>query len=146
VTVTMSFDMHGRTMMGVRPEQAVKELAAMGVVAVGANCGRTLEENLVAIKAMRTAAPDIILVAKPNAGLPRMDQGVEAVYDVTPEIMAEYGLKFGEQHVKMLGGCCGSNPSHIAALKNTLAQFEPPPLADVIAANRAAAESGKQAG
>lgn len=146
VTVTMSFDMHGRTMMGVRPEEAVKELAAMGVVAVGANCGRTLEENLVAIKAMRTAAPDITLIAKPNAGLPRMDDGVEAVYDVTPEIMAGYALKFGEQHVKMLGGCCGSNPSHIAALKNTLAEFEPPPLADVITANRAEAESSGQAG
>ena len=141
VTVTMSFDMHGRTMMGVRPEEAVKELWALDVLAVGVNCGRTLEENLKALTAMRTAAPEVTLIAKPNAGLPRMEGGEEAVYDVTPEIMAEYALKFGTQHVKMLGGCCGSNPSHIAALKATLKNFEPPPLEEVLAANRAASEA-----
>lgn len=138
VTVTMSFDMHGRTMMGVRPEDAVKELWAMDVLAVGVNCGRTLEENLKAVTAMRTAAPDVTLIAKPNAGLPRMEDGIEAVYDVTPQIMADYALKFGEQHVKMLGGCCGSNPGHITALKETLKDFTPPPLAEVLAQNQAA--------
>lgn len=141
VTVTMSFDMHGRTMMGVRPEEAVKELWAMNVLAVGVNCGRTLEENLTALTAMRTAAPEVTLIAKPNAGLPRMEDGVEAVYDVTPEIMANYALKFGTQHVKMIGGCCGSNPSHITALKETLEAFEPPPLKEVLAANQAAGEA-----
>jgi len=141
VTVTMSFDMHGRTMMGVRPEDAVKELWAMEVLAVGVNCGNTLEENLKALMAMRTAAPEVTLMAKPNAGLPRMENGVEAVYDVTPEIMADYALKFSTQHVKMIGGCCGSTPSHIAALKETLKEFEPPPLEDVLAANRAASEA-----
>jgi 5-methyltetrahydrofolate--homocysteine methyltransferase len=118
----------------------------MGVLAVGVNCGRTLEENLAAVKAMRTAAPDVTLIAKPNAGLPRMDNGIEAVYDVSPEIMAEYALKFGEQHVKMLGGCCGSTPRHITEVKKILAGFEPPPLADVLTANQAASESGEQAG
>lgn len=134
VTVTMSFDMHGRTMMGVRPEDAVKALWALDVVAVGVNCGRTLEENLTALTAMRRAAPEVTLIAKPNAGLPRMEDGVEAVYDVTPEIMAGYALKFGAQHVKMIGGCCGSNPSHITALKAALKDFQPPPLEEVLAA------------
>jgi 5-methyltetrahydrofolate--homocysteine methyltransferase len=146
VTVTMSFDMHGRTMMGVRPEEAVKALWEMDVLAVGVNCGNTLSENLKALTAMRTAAPDVTLIAKPNAGLPRMENGVEAVYDVTPEIMAEYALKFGTQHVKMIGGCCGSNPSHITALKETLNSFEPPPLEEVLAANRAAGEAEGDAG
>ena len=126
VTVTMSFDMHGRTMMGVRPEDAARELWAMDVLAVGVNCGRTLEENLVAVTAMRRAMPEVTLIAKPNAGLPRMEGTVEAVYDVTPEIMADYALKFGAQRVKMLGGCCGSNPSHITAIKAALKDFEPP--------------------
>ncbi len=128
VTVTMSFDMHGRTMMGVKPEEAVRKLWAMNVLAVGVNCGRTLEENLKAVTAMRAAAPDVTLIAKPNAGLPRMEGTVEAVYDVTPEIMAEYALKFADQHVKMLGGCCGSNPSHITAVKAALTNYEPAPL------------------
>jgi len=138
VTVTMSFDMHGRTMMGVKPEDAVKELWAMDVLAVGVNCGRTLSENLAAIIAMRTAAPDVTLIAKPNAGLPRMEGDVNAVYDITPEIMAEYALKFGEQHVKMLGGCCGSTPAHIAAAKEALATYEPPPLETVLVQNKVA--------
>jgi len=142
VTVTMSFDMHGRTMMGVKPADAVKELWALDVLAVGVNCGRTLEENLVALKEMRNAAPDATLIAKPNAGMPRMEDTIEAVYDVTPEIMAEYGLKFAEQHVKMLGGCCGSNPAHIAALKKVLQNFTPPPLETVLAANEHASRNG----
>ncbi len=138
VTVTMSFDMHGRTMMGVRPEEAVKALWALDVLAVGVNCGRTLEENLQALTAMRTAAPEVTLIAKPNAGLPRLEAGgIEAVYDVTPEVMADYALKFGTQHVKMLGGCCGSNPDHIRSLKAALKDFEPPPLAEVLAQNQA---------
>lgn len=130
VTVTMSFDMHGRTMMGVRPEQAVKELAALDVLAVGVNCGRTLEENLTAVTAMRKAAPEVTLIAKPNAGLPRMEGTVEAVYDVTPEIMADYALKFGAVGVKMLGGCCGSTPAHISAIKAALGDFELPSPAE----------------
>jgi len=138
VTVTMSFDMHGRTMMGVRPEDAVKELWALDVVGVGVNCGNTLEENLRALMAMRTAAPEVTLIAKPNAGLPRIENGAEAVYDVTPETMSEYALKFGAQHVKMLGGCCGTTPDHIAMVKRVMNRFEPPALVDVLASNREA--------
>lgn len=142
VTVTMSFDMHGRTMMGVKPEEAVRKLWAMNVLAVGVNCGRTLEENLKAVTAMRTAAPEVTLIAKPNAGLPRMEGAVEAVYDVTPEIMAEYALKFADQHIKMLGGCCGSNPTHIAAVKAALKDYEPAPLE--VVAGQSADEGGAE--
>jgi methionine synthase I (cobalamin-dependent) len=136
ITVTMSFDMHGRTMMGVTPEQAVQELWPMGVLAVGANCGRTLEENLQAITAMRTAVPEATLIVKPNAGLPHMENGIEAVYDVTPEIMVHYAYKFGEQGVKMLGGCCGSTPDHIKAVKAALEGFEPPAPEEIVTRNQ----------
>jgi 5-methyltetrahydrofolate--homocysteine methyltransferase len=120
VTVTMSFDTHGRTMMGVKPEDAAKTLWALDVLAIGVNCGRTLEENLNALTAMRQVLPEATLIAKPNAGLPRVENGTEIVYDVTPEIMAEYAHKFAAQQVKMIGGCCGSNPQHIAAIKQAL--------------------------
>lgn len=139
VTVTMSFDMHGRTMMGVHPEDAVKELWAMDVLAVGVNCGRTLEENLQALTAMRAAAPKVTLIAKPNAGLPHMENGIEAVYDITPEIMADYAIKFGDQRIKMLGGCCGSTPDHIKAIKEVMTNFELPSLEQVVAAHEDAA-------
>jgi 5-methyltetrahydrofolate--homocysteine methyltransferase len=119
ILVTMSFDTHGRTMMGVKPGDAAKELWAMGVDAVGANCGRTLTENLEAIQQMREALPEATLMAKPNAGLPHME-GSESVYDVTPEIMADYAREFAALDVKIFGGCCGSTPDHIEAASRAL--------------------------
>jgi methionine synthase I (cobalamin-dependent) len=120
ILVTMSFDTHGRTMMGVKPGDAAKELWSLGVDAVGVNCGRTLDENLEAARQMRQSVPDATLMAKPNAGLPRMD-GTESVYDVTPQIMADYAKKFADLKVKIFGGCCGSTPAHIRAVSQTLA-------------------------
>ncbi len=117
--VTLSFDTHGRTMMGVDPVRAAEELWAMGVDVVGANCGRTLSENLEAIQKMRQALPQATLMAKPNAGLPHVENS-EIVYEVTPEIMADYALKFAALGVKIFGGCCGSTPQHIKAIADVL--------------------------
>jgi methionine synthase I (cobalamin-dependent) len=120
VIVTMSFDTHGYTVMGVSPVQAVRELWDFGLAAVGANCGRTLSETLTAIQEMRQAMPDSVLMAKPNAGLPQIhsqeQQASQLVYDVTPDVMGEYAIKFAEQDVKIFGGCCGSTPEHIRAI------------------------------
>jgi 5-methyltetrahydrofolate--homocysteine methyltransferase len=112
ILVTMSFDTHGHTMMGTKPADAAKALWSLGVDVVGANCGRTLSENLEAIRQMREALPGATLMAKPNAGLPRMD-GDQSVYDVTPDIMADYARRFADFDVKIFGGCCGSTPDHI---------------------------------
>jgi 5-methyltetrahydrofolate--homocysteine methyltransferase len=119
ILVTLSYDSHGRTMMGVKPAKAARELAAAGVDVIGANCGRTLSEALTAIQEIRQAAPDAVLMAKPNAGLPHAD-GSDSVYDVTPETMAEYAKKFTDAGVKIIGGCCGSNPDHIRAMAKAL--------------------------
>ena len=117
--VTMSFDTRGRTMMGVKPKQAAKEFLAMNVDIIGANCGRSLDENLQAIQEIREAAPDAILWAKPNAGLPQVSGG-DTIYDVTAEVMAEYALKFAALGVKFFGACCGSTPETIRAIKHAL--------------------------
>jgi len=119
LVTTMSFDTRGRTMMGVKPAAAANELILLGVDAIGANCGRTLEETLTAIIEMRQAAPQAILWAKPNAGLPHVEGG-DTVYDVTPEVMAEYALKFEGEGVRFFGGCCGSTPAHIRAAVKAL--------------------------
>ena len=119
ILVTFSFDTHGRTMMGAKPDKVAKEIWALGVTAMGANCGRTLTETLTAIEQMRAAVPEAVLMAKPNAGLPHATVG-DTVYDVTPEIMAEYAHKFAEQKVKIFGGCCGSAPEHIRAIAEAL--------------------------
>ncbi|MGC9349609.1 MAG: homocysteine S-methyltransferase family protein [Anaerolineae bacterium] len=120
IITTMSFDTKGRTMMGVKPEQAAKRLQALGVDVMGANCGRTLTETLEAILKMRETLPDAVLMAKPNAGLPHTENG-ELVYDVTPQVMADYARRFVEEAgVCIFGGCCGSTPDHIRAVAETL--------------------------
>jgi methionine synthase I (cobalamin-dependent) len=106
-------------MMGVKPAAAIRELWPMGLTLVGANCGRTLSETLAAIQEMRQAVPEAVLMAKPNAGLPHVE-GSQSVYDVTPETMAEWALKFKEEGVRIFGGCCGSNPAHIRAIAGVL--------------------------
>lgn len=115
VTATLSFDSHGRTNMGVRPEEAAEALLETGVAAIGANCGATLDMTLGAIEMMRQTAPKMPLIAKPNAGLPRM-VGDEVVYDATPEAMAKYARQFVALGARVVGGCCGSTPRHIAAI------------------------------
>ncbi|MGC9399213.1 MAG: homocysteine S-methyltransferase family protein [Anaerolineae bacterium] len=119
VLVTMSFDTKGRTMMGVRPAQAAEVLCSLDVAVIGANCGRTLEETLEAVRVMRETVPKARLMAKPNAGLPHTENEA-LVYDVTPAVMAEYALKFADLGVKIFGGCCGSTPEHIRAVAAAL--------------------------
>lgn len=115
IFATFSFDHHGRTNMGVKPEQAAEALQAMEVTAFGANCGATLEMTEGAVAKMHEAVPQAALIAKPNAGYPRME-GRKVVYDATPEDMAEYATKFVALGARVVGGCCGSTPEHIRAI------------------------------
>ena len=115
IFATLSFDTHGYTNMGVRPEQAAETLLALGVAACGANCGATLEMTEGAVAKMHEITPQIPLIAKPNAGKPRT-VGRDVVYDATPEDMAEYARRFVALGARVVGGCCGSTPAHIAAI------------------------------
>jgi 5-methyltetrahydrofolate--homocysteine methyltransferase len=119
IVATMSFDTHGRTMMGVTPAQAARTIAALGVLALGANCGSDLGDNEKAIAEIRAAEPTAILWAKPNAGLPKMVAG-RTIYDVTPETMAESARRLVALGAQVVGGCCGSTPTHIAAIATAL--------------------------
>jgi methionine synthase I (cobalamin-dependent) len=71
--------------------------------------------TLGAVETMRTAAPEMPLVVKPNAGKPRL-VGDDVVYDATPQDMASYARKFVDLGARIVGGCCGSTPEHIAAI------------------------------
>jgi 5-methyltetrahydrofolate--homocysteine methyltransferase len=119
VVVTMSFDTHGRTMMGVSPAEAAAKLGALGAAAVGGNCGLGPAELLPAIAAMRDAAPDAVLVAKPNAGLPVLEDG-RAVYGGSPDEMAAYAPRLVAAGARVVGGCCGSTPAHLRAMAAAL--------------------------
>ena len=119
IAATMSFDSHGRTMMGVSPQQAVKELSEMNIQLLGANCGTGSDELIEAIKEMRSANPNLPLIAKANAGIPKMI-GTDVVYDGSPEVMAAYAREVYQAGARLIGGCCGSTPIHIKAMASAL--------------------------
>jgi methionine synthase I (cobalamin-dependent) len=121
IAATMTFDAHGRTMMGVTPKKAVETLRGLDVLVVGANCGTGPAEFETIIQTMKAAAPEAILVAKANAGLPKM-VGSELVYDGTPQVMAEYSVQMRDLGVRLIGACCGSTPAHIRAMVEALAK------------------------
>jgi 5-methyltetrahydrofolate--homocysteine methyltransferase len=110
-----------RTMMGVKPVDMFKHYKEMGAVMIGANCGTSLE-NMEKIQQEYSATQaGFPLWAKPNAGLPRLVDGV-TVFDVTPQQMAEYALKYVALGAKVVGGCCGNMPEHIAAIAQAVSK------------------------
>jgi 5-methyltetrahydrofolate--homocysteine methyltransferase len=121
VVATLSFDTNLRTMMGVRPGDAVTALAAEGVAAVGANCGRGPEEMATIAAEMADARPEgVLLVAQSNAGLPQV-VGDHFEYDKTPEDMAEHARELAKLGIDLIGACCGSTPAHVAAMRDAVA-------------------------
>ena len=116
IVVSFSYDRGVRTMMGVKPEQVAKTFLPLGVAVIGANCGTTLENMETIIKEYAAAAPGIPLWAKPNAGLPVMDENNNAVYTVTPAQMGEFAQRYAAAGARIVGGCCGSAPEHIAGI------------------------------
>ena len=105
--------------MGVTPEQAVREMAGWGVSALGANCGNGPDEILAVIGKMKAAAPQATLVAKANAGVPKLEKG-RAVYGAGPEAMAAYATAVADAGARIIGACCGSTPRHLEAMAAAL--------------------------
>jgi 5-methyltetrahydrofolate--homocysteine methyltransferase len=121
VIVTMTFDTHGRTMMGLTPEDACAGLTANGASAVGGNCGNGSAEVLAVVSRMRAVAPaGTPIVAKANAGVPTL-AGDRAAYPGTPADSAEYARAARDVGANLIGGCCGTTPEHLAAMRDALA-------------------------
>lgn len=119
IAATLSFDTKGHTMMGVSPAKAINELKGLGLVGIGANCGSGLDEMFPVIERMHQAAPEVRLIAKANAGIPKYIKG-ELVYDGTPALMADYACQARDLGATFIGGCCGSTPDHIQAMATAL--------------------------
>jgi 5-methyltetrahydrofolate--homocysteine methyltransferase len=116
IVATMSFDTNLRTMMGVRPAEAVTALAALGVDAAGANCGRGPEEMETIAAQLTGARPEgLLLVAQSNAGLPQV-VGDHFEYDKSPADLAEHARTLHKLGIDLIGSCCGSTPEHTAAM------------------------------
>ena len=120
---TMTFDTGGRTMMGLTPEQAVKNVKQHGSapVAFGANCGMgpaQLVDSLLGFS--KGASEGDVLVAKGNAGLPQMGDDMRVKYDGTPEIMADYVCLARDVGARIIGGCCGTTAEHLRIMAEAL--------------------------
>jgi 5-methyltetrahydrofolate--homocysteine methyltransferase len=118
---TLSFDTAGRTMMGVT--SAGYAALASGLptppFAIGANCGTGAPDLLRTVLGISAAAPDAIVIAKANAGIPKYVDG-HIHYDGTPELMAEYACLARDAGARLIGGCCGSMPAHVVAMRAAL--------------------------
>ena len=133
IVCTMTFDTNGRTMMGLTPEAAAHfyDGCQPPLVACGANCGNGLGELVAAVAGIAAAAsPDRVLVAKGNCGVPEYVDG-QIRYTGTPELMKTYARLARDAGARIIGGCCGSTPEHIAALVEALADHEPGPCPDL---------------
>ena len=122
IICTLSFDTNGRTMMGITPSDVAELAHAVRPVPAGfgGNCGIGPAELLVALANMREAArPDDILVAKSNCGVPEWRDGT-IVYQGTPELMADYARAAVDLGARIIGGCCGTTPEHIRAMRQAL--------------------------
>jgi 5-methyltetrahydrofolate--homocysteine methyltransferase len=118
VFCSLTFENNGRMLMGTDSVTAVRMLQDMGIAAIGVNCSLGPADILPLIREM-TAVSKIPVLAQPNAGLPRMENGVTH-YDVDAEEYADRMVEILEAGAAVAGGCCGTVPAHIAALRRRL--------------------------
>ncbi len=118
---TMSFDTAGRTMMGVTSSAMVEMVKGLKhqPLGFGANCGVGASDLLRTVLGFRDAGADLPIVAKGNAGIPKYHDG-HIHYDGTPELMGEYAVMARNCGAKIIGGCCGTLPDHLRAMRKAL--------------------------
>ena len=121
IVTTMSFDTNGRTMMGITPKAfgAITASLPTQPVAIGANCGVGASELVATVLGITAARPDANVVAKGNCGIPQYVDG-HIHYTGTPDLMADYARIALDAGAKIIGGCCGTSPEHLAAMRKSL--------------------------
>ena len=122
IVVTVSFDTNGRTMMGLSAHDLaqIEQASPHKLAACGTNCGVGASEVVAGIRNLAEAAgPDVVLVAKGNCGIPQFVGG-SICYNGTPELMALYARMAFDAGARIIGGCCGTSPKHLAAMHQAL--------------------------
>jgi 5-methyltetrahydrofolate--homocysteine methyltransferase len=118
---TMSFDTAGRTMMGLTSADMVALVAGLPnpPLAFGANCGVGAADLLRTVLGFASAGPALPIIAKGNAGIPKFVEG-HIHYDGTPDLMADYAVLARDCGARIIGGCCGTTPAHLVAMRRAL--------------------------
>jgi homocysteine S-methyltransferase len=119
VIVSVTFTRDGRTILGDTPEKAARLLAETGADVIGVNCSGGPAQLLRILRQMKQAAPHMKFWVKPNAGWPEQVSG-RIMYPADPEYFGDYALSFRAAGANIVGGCCGTTPRHIAAMRKVL--------------------------
>ncbi len=135
---TMSFDTAGRTMMGLTSSDFVRLVGKLPnpPLGFGANCGTGASDLMRTVLGFAAAGPEIPVIAKGNAGIPKYVDG-HIHYDGTPELMADYAAMARDAGARIIGGCCGTTPDHLRAMKEALEtrpKAPAPSLDEIVAA------------
>jgi 5-methyltetrahydrofolate--homocysteine methyltransferase len=130
VVSTLSFDTNGRTMMSLTPAELAGIAQQHHLAACGSNCGVGPAELVASVLNLSAAAdPSMVIVAKANCGIPQYVSGAIR-YDGTPELMASYVHLAIDAGARIIGGCCGTSPEHLAAMRRALDAHVPGPRPD----------------
>ena len=127
VICTFTFEKNGRgeyrTMMGVKPDTAMERAIEAGVDIVGTNCGNGMERMVEIVREMRAVDAEIPILVHANAGLPTNIDGKD-VFPDTPELMARFAIELIGAGANIVGGCCGTTPEHIRAIRTAVDQMK----------------------
>jgi methionine synthase I (cobalamin-dependent)/5,10-methylenetetrahydrofolate reductase len=126
IVAQLTFDEDAQTLAGVQARDAVERLASLGVVAAGANCGLGPQAALAALGEMTTAANGLPLTAQPNVGLPSRSGGRIIYPHATPDYFGEFAAQARTQGARLIGGCCGTTPAQIAAIRAAVEEGREP--------------------
>ncbi len=124
VMVTMTFEEDGRSLFGTDAKTAAVVLSSLGADAIGANCSTGPERMAEIIRSM-SEVTDLPLIAKPNAGLPSLNENGQTVYDMGPEAFGEGMALLAKAGACVLGGCCGTTPDHIREMTKRVNELIP---------------------
>lgn len=118
-TFDQTVDGDYKTMMGVSPEEMAKAIIEAGADIIGTNCGNGMKRMVDIVKAIHRAAPGTPILVHANAGAPVVKDG-KTVFPETPQEMHELVPGLLDAGANIIGGCCGTSPEHIAAIKNAI--------------------------
>jgi methionine synthase / methylenetetrahydrofolate reductase (NADH) len=126
IVAQLTFDEDAQTLAGVSAREAVERLRVLGVVAIGANCGLGPQAALAALSEMSGETNGIALSAQPNVGLPSRSGGRLVYPNATPDYFAEFAAQARSLGARIIGGCCGTTPSQIAAIRAAMEEGRQP--------------------
>ncbi len=119
IVASMTYAQDGLTMTGLSPQVVTERLLALGVDLVGANCSVGPAQMLESLAAMHSATPNVHFSVMPNAGFPQRVEG-RLYYPSSPEYFARHVPLFLAQNARLVGGCCGTTPMHVRAMREAL--------------------------